>query len=132
MNRFLAFIATTSLAVRRGLCGAHAALIAGLSLVPAWVFPPSATQVPGMDKVVHVALYGMLGALLRWAAGRDNLSRAARALPLAGAGYGLALEWLQIWASDGSRGFTWGDVAANAVGVALGWQVLRRLSARRA
>ena len=31
-----------SLTVRRGLCAAHAGLIAVLSLVPVWLFPPSA------------------------------------------------------------------------------------------
>ncbi|MDD3440651.1 MAG: hypothetical protein PHU50_04285, partial [Kiritimatiellae bacterium] len=56
-----------SLAVRRGLCAAHAGLIAVLSLAPVWLFPPSAGSVPGLDKVVHFVLYGLLGALLRWA-----------------------------------------------------------------
>jgi VanZ family protein len=108
------------LAVRRGLCAAHLALIAVLSLLPARLFPPSASSVPGMDKVVHMVLYGLLGVLLRWAAASSRGGTSGWRLPLAGAAYGLLMEGLQGWLGWG-RSFSWGDAAANLAGVVLFW-----------
>ncbi len=107
--------------MRRWACAIHLALIAALSLVPAWLFPPSLSRIPGIDKWAHVAMYGILGALFRWAAGQEKISPAARWLPVAGAGYGLLMEFLQRWISGGSRMFSWGDAVANLAGVVLFW-----------
>ncbi len=109
------------LAVRRGLCTAHLALIAVLSLLPARVFPPSATQVPGLDKVVHVLLYGVLGALLRWTLAREGEARPGPGWPAAAIGYGLLMEVAQLTLSGGSRSFSWADAVANAIGVIAAW-----------
>ena len=109
------------LRVRRWACAGHLALIAFLSLVPAWLFPPSVSAIPGIDKWAHVAMYGVLGALLRWAAGPAATARAARWLPVAGVAYGFLMELLQLWISGGGRSFSWADAAANLVGVVLCW-----------
>ena len=114
--------------VRRRICAAHGALIAALSLMPAWMFPPSASRIPGFDKVVHAAMYGGLGALLRWAAGGKSILPAARWLPAAGAGYGLLMELLQPWIGGAGRTFSWGDAWANLAGIAVGWIVADRLA----
>lgn len=106
---------------RKWACSVHLALIAVLSLAPAWLFPPSPPGVPGIDKAVHVGLYGVLGALLRWAAGPRAERRAALWLPIAGAAYGLILEGLQPLIGGEGRSFSWGDAAANLIGVALFW-----------
>ncbi len=125
-------VSVVPLAVRRGLCAAHLALIAVLSLVPARLFPPSATQVPGMDKVVHVVLYGVLGVLLRWAAEGGAAWAKGWTLPLAGAGYGLLMEACQLCFSGGQRSFSWADALANLAGVMLFWHLAGRvLSANR-
>lgn len=113
-------------AVRRWACAAHLALIAVLSLLPGWIFPASASRIPGLDKWVHAAMYGVLGALLRWAAGA-KVGPAGRWLPLAGGGYGLLMEFLQRWISGGSRTFSWGDAAANLAGVVLLWMAAGRI-----
>lgn len=110
-----------SLATRRWICGGYLVLIAVLSLVPAWLFPPSLAEVPGIDKWVHVAMYGGLGMLLRWAAGAGRLSWRALGLPLAGAGYGLLMECLQCAMNGAGRAFSWGDAGANLVGVVVVW-----------
>lgn len=119
-----------SLQIRRWICAVQMAAIAVLSLVPAWVFPPSPAGIPGIDKVVHVAMYGVLGALLRWAAGPWAATRAARWLPVAGAFYGLLLEGLQPWIGGAGRSFSWGDAAANLVGVVLAWLAAGRYLGR--
>jgi len=127
-------LAAVPMVARRWACGAHLALIAILSLLPAWMFPPSAAGIPGIDKVAHVAMYGVLGILLRWAAGDKSQTRDNRpetrdfeiwmwGLPLAGAGYGLLMELLQLGFSGGSRMFSWWDAAANLAGVVLFWWV---------
>lgn len=119
------------LRTRRWVCAGHLALIAVLSLVPAWVFPPSATEIPGIDKWVHVAMYGVLGALLRWAAGGKSISAAARWLPASGFGYGWLMEILQGGIGGEGRAFSWGDVAANLAGVVVGWLFALWLTRRR-
>ena len=120
-----------SQSIRRGLCAAHAGLIAGLSLAPAWVFPPSAGSVPGLDKVVHFVLYGLLGALLRWAQPPGRGGRRGAAWVAAAAGYGLLMEILQLTLCAGSRGFSWGDALANTAGAAGGWALAQRVLARQ-
>ena len=106
---------------RRRACGFHLALIAGLSLLPAWLFPPSLAQIPGVDKWVHLAMYGVLGALFRWAAGAPPEWRTHLALPLAAAGYGLLMEILQLEIGGPGRMFSWSDAAANLAGAVLFW-----------
>ena len=119
------------LPIRMWACAAHLALIAVLSLMPAWLFPPSQPGVSGIDKAVHVGLYGVLGALLRWAAGPRAAPRAALWLPAAGAVYGFLLELLQPWMGGAGRAFSWGDAAANLVGVFLFWIAAGRWLGRK-
>jgi VanZ family protein len=123
-------LTSVSLVVRRWICAIHLALIAVLSLAPAWLFPPSPPGLPGIDKAVHVGLYGILGALLRWAAGPWAATRAALALPAAGALYGLLLELLQPWLGGAGRAFSWADAAANLAGIVLFWVVAGRFLGR--
>ena len=116
--------------IRRTVCAVHLAAIAVLSLLPAWLFPPAAAGIPGIDKVVHAAMYGVLGALFRWAAG-PKVSPAGRWLPAAAAGYGLLMEFLQLEFSGGARMFSWGDAAANLAGAFLFWSVAGRFLGKR-
>ena len=109
--------------LRRRACGFHLALIAVLSLLPAWLFPPSLAQIPGVDKWVHVAMYGVLGALFRWAAGARPGWRMHLALPLAAAGYGLLMEILQLGIGGPGRMFSWSDALANLAGAIVLWVV---------
>jgi VanZ family protein len=107
--------------LRRLACAIHLVLIAVLSLLPVWLFPPSLSRVPGIDKWVHVAMYGLLGALLRWAAGPGDGPPPGRWLPVAAVGYGLLMEFFQLVFSGGARSFSWGDAVANGVGAILFW-----------
>lgn len=117
--------------IRRGACAIQLVLIAVLSLLPPWLFPPSITRIPGMDKWIHGAMYGLLGALMRWAAGQEKAPAASWWLPLAGAGYGLMMEFLQLHLSGGIRTFSWWDAAANLVGVVAFWYGAGRFLANR-
>ncbi|HOO19985.1 MAG TPA: VanZ family protein [Kiritimatiellia bacterium] len=118
-------------AIRRRLCAAHAGLIAVLSLVPAWMFPPSTGGVPGLDKAVHFVLYGVLGALLRWAQPPGRSGRRGAAWVAVAAGYGLLMEVLQLTLCAGSRGFSWRDALANTAGAAVGWLAIQWSAAPR-
>ncbi len=109
--------------LRRRVCTLYLILLTVLSLLPAYLFPPSVTQISGIDKAMHVAMYGLLAAMLRWAAGQGPLRPAARWLPLAAAGYGLLMECLQLLLSGGTRMFGWDDALANLVGAVLFWVV---------
>ena len=129
-NRLKTMVLACPMRVRRAACAVHLALIAVLSLAPAWLFPPSPPGIPGIDKAVHVGLYGVLGALLRWAAGPGAGRRAAWRLPAAGAAYGLAMEVLQPWIGGAGRAFSWGDAAANLAGIMLFWLVAGRFLGR--
>ena len=127
IRRLIAWLLSCPMRIRRWACAGHLALIATLSLLPARLFPPSIPRVPGMDKWAHLAMYGVLGALLRWAAGPGKPSPAARWLPVAGAGYGLLMEGLQLWIGGAGRMFSWGDAAANLAGVILFWVAADRV-----
>jgi VanZ family protein len=74
------------------------------------------------DKVAHVGLYTVLGATLAW-----GETRVARRLPLLlvflGVGYGVLDEWHQSFVPG--RHPSMGDVLADAVGVILGFSILR-------
>lgn len=107
--------------VRRWVCAAHLVVIAVLSLLPIWLFPPSISEIQGIDKIVHFAMYGLLGALLRWAADGSQWGSRCWGLPMAGAAYGLLMEGCQFWFSGGGRSFSWGDAVANWMGVMLFW-----------
>lgn len=122
-QRFRTWLLACPVPLRRRACAIHLALITALSLVPSWLFPPSPVSVPGMDKWVHVAMYGVLGTLLRWAAepGEGEVPPFRRWLPLAAAGYGLLMEFLQLVFGGGTRMFSWGDAAANLAGAVLFW-----------
>ena len=130
-NRLITILLACPLRIRKWACAVHLALIAVLSLAPAWLFPPSPPGIPGIDKAVHVGLYGVLGALLRWAAGSRAWRRAALWLPAAGAVYGFLLELLQPRLGGAGRAFSWGDAAANLVGVFLFWTAAGRWLGRK-
>ena len=102
-------------------CTGHTGLITVLSLAPARLFPAPAGGIPGIDIGVHVAMYGVLGGLLRWAAGPRPLALAARGLPAAAAVYGLMLEGVQIGLNSAGRTGSWLDAWANLAGIVFGW-----------
>jgi VanZ family protein len=82
-----------------------------LSLIPA---PPTGPE--HGDKLGHAGSY----ALLMWWFAQAWLQRDARALTAAGLlALGVALEFAQGW--TGYRSFSIADIAADGLGVALGW-----------
>ena len=89
------------------------AIVIVLSLIPS---PPTFTAFPQEDKLQHVLAYG---ALMLWFAQirQPGAARAISALALLALGIGL--EFVQGWL--GTRTFSVADMAADAVGVALGW-----------
>jgi len=88
--------------------------------------------VPGLDKVLHALLYGGLAFLLqRWL--RGGLRRPpARPLLLAGIVCGIyaVLDELHQLAIP-KRTFSFGDLAADAVGIGIGLAVAAVMLARR-
>ncbi|NCA81154.1 MAG: hypothetical protein EOM72_00210 [Opitutae bacterium] len=116
---------------RRWACAIHMALIAVLSLLPAWRFPPSLAQIPGADKWAHVAMYGVLGALFRWAAELEEARSPRWLLPAAAIGYGLLMEILQLTLRGGVRTFSWADAVANGVGAVGFWWGMGRFLQNR-
>ena len=92
------------------------AMVIVLSLIPS---PPTLPVEQG-DKFEHVAAYGSLmfwfaQAYLRW---NERRWIAAALVAL-----GIGLEYVQGW--TGWRDFSYADMAADAIGVALGWLVAR-------
>lgn len=79
---------------------------------------------PGLDKLAHMALYGVLGLLVAHASGSVPWAVAAALL------VGLADEWLQ----SGTAGRTadWLDLVADVAGALLaGWALIRTRRRRR-
>ena len=94
---------------------AWAALLFGLSSLPAGSTPASPFSFPGDDKVVHAALYAVLGGLLRLALGRTG-----PAIAIAAA-YGASDEVHQAFVPGRDADvFDWfADVAGAVLGAAL-------------
>jgi VanZ family protein len=110
-----------------------AALIFTFSSFPGSAYP--ATDVPGADKLVHLALYATLGALCA----RALLLRAPDAEPprrrlllLAAVAmatlYGVSDELHQLFVP--ARSADWHDAVADAAGAILGTSVASRIWAR--
>jgi VanZ family protein len=75
-----------------------------------------------LDKLAHAFVYGILAYLLLWGVsgnGRRITNRTTSLVFLAGASYGLLLEYVQFAFFPG-RYFEWGDELANVIGTLLG------------
>lgn len=74
------------------------------------------------DKVVHLVLYGVLGATLAWGRRSSRAGVPHWALLLVGVAYGAADEWHQRFVPD--RHASLADLAADVVGLSLGYLLL--------
>lgn len=102
--------------------GPAAAWAAVLFLLSEWSAVPRSTWAALNDKVVHVALFAVLGAALAW--GRRHAAAAPPhwSLLLLGCGYGALDEWHQSYVPG--RQPSAGDLAADMIGVTLGYALL--------
>ena len=111
---------------------AYAALIFALSST---TLPPGAEPLPGLfrlDKLLHIAEYGILGMLVAMAASHlaPNFRWGHLASLLAGIGYAASDEFHQTLV-PGRRGDVW-DFLADVLGVALGVLIVLWLAWRSA
>lgn len=74
--------------------------------------------VPGVDKIVHFVLYGVLGLLIARALDRRGVARAALLAILIGASFGAVDEWHQRFIAGRSPSAA--DWAADVAGAAVG------------
>jgi hypothetical protein len=99
-----------------------------LSAQPADELP--ASWFPFEDKLVHAAVYAVLGALAARAAARAGVGRGAAVLALVGAcAFGLLDEWTQRFSPG--RTPSLGDWAADGIGALAGFLLLVRYHRRR-
>ncbi len=112
-----------------GPAAAWAGVLFFLSAIPGQPRPPFLFD--GEDTVAHVGLYAVLGALLARGAGRRAADQ-PRPFVLWAVGFlfGASDEWHQAFVPG--RDVSLGDLAADAVGVALGYWLFTRFLGRRA
>ena len=79
---------------------------------------PPGLDIEQGDKLQHMAAYGML---MLWFAQLSDELRRRRRTALALVALGIAIEYVQL-ATD-YRDFSYGDMVADALGVALGWSL---------
>lgn len=97
---------------------------------------PSAPAIPGVDKVVHGGMYGVLGALVaRGMTVRGRVARWGWGWVVAGvvvAGFAAADEWHQQWIPGrGADALDWvADVAGATLGASLSRTALLRRETR--
>lgn len=114
--------------MRRALRGA---VFVGYVVLIAWLAlrPPAAGAAgfPGVDKLLHAGAFAVMMGLALWAMGRK------RAIQAAGTclAIGLLIEAAQ-YAMPFGREADPGDMAANAVGILIGFLVWRALGLARA
>ena len=86
---------------------------------------PSGFTLPiGADKVIHGALYLVLGLALGWARYRGGAAIPASVLILMGLGYGALDEWHQSFVPG--RDASMGDAVADGIGVIVGFAIFGR------
>ncbi len=78
----------------------------------------------GEDKLVHMAIYSLLGALAARAALRAGMGRGAFLLVLACVAYGLFDEWYQQFTPGRSSDLL--DALADAIGAGAGFALVLR------
>lgn len=100
----------------------YAGGITWLSSQPASELPPP--MFVGEDKLVHMAIYSLLGALAARAGLRAGMGRRALFLYLACVAYGLFDEWYQQFTPGRSSDLL--DVVADAVGAGAGFTLVLR------
>jgi hypothetical protein len=84
-----------------------------LSLIP---HPPTLTDYPNEDKIGHVLCYAVL---MLWFAQIHPITRQRRLNAMGLLALGIGLEVVQ--GAMGSRTFSFADMGADTVGVAVGW-----------
>jgi VanZ family protein len=101
------------------LAVAWAALVLFLGSRPRDALPESPLlDLPGADKVLHAAVYGVLGAMVARAAGAKAPWRSLLVGALAGTLCGMLDEWVQGHVPGRTR--SWADLLADAAGAAFG------------
>jgi VanZ family protein len=111
-----------------GPAGAWAALLFGLSALPEL---STAATIPYGDKVAHLLVYSVFGALLAFGRGRSERPVPHVLLLLIGALYAVSDEWHQFYVPG--RVPDVADWAADLVGLVAGYTVgIRAWSSRNA
>jgi len=108
--------------------GPAAVWAAVLFLSSEWSGLPRSVWAALNDKLIHLALYGVLGATLAW--GKNSASTAPPhwALLLLGVAYGALDEWHQSFVPR--RDPSLDDLLADVVGVGVGYLLLWLVSSR--
>jgi VanZ family protein len=98
---------------------AWAALLIFLGSRPGDALPESPLlDLPGADKVLHAAVYGVLGALVARAGAAASWRRAVLLGTLAGLACGMLDEWVQGHVPGRTR--SWADLLADTAGALFG------------
>ena len=92
-----------------------------LLLAPAQTFRDVSQIFPFQDKIVHLAIFGILAALIRWSIpnpwGRGWKGGLVRLVLMS---YGTGTECLQALFSSLGRSFEWADILMDCIGIVLG------------
>jgi len=100
-----------------------------LFLLSAWSGPQVWVPFEGADKLAHLALYSVLGGALAYGAVLDPSSPAHVLMISIGVLYGASDEWHQAFVAG--RTPSWGDWAADVLGVAVAYPMVFKMLARR-
>ena len=126
----ISFIFSFKLWLRKTLAILYLAVVAVLSLMPAYELPHF-TVFAGIDKVVHFSMYFGLAILACWSIEIDRKRMAPIYSLLAGVFcYGVLMEILQRTMHNG-RNFEFRDMLANLSGAIVGIIVYRYLDKLR-
>lgn len=101
-----------------------AVVIVYLSAFPA---PQTGIEFEGMDKVAHLAAYGVLAFLMAggfYKSEKQLTKKAIYRIAILAIALGIAMELMQYWFFP-NRYFEYGDMVANTVGCVLGIGTIR-------
>jgi hypothetical protein len=96
---------------------------------PAKTFHDFGQIFPFQDKIIHLAIFGIFSALIRWSIpnpwGRGWKAGGIMLILMA---YGAGTECVQALILSLGRSFEWADILMDCIGVAVGMLVCGRLS----
>ena len=135
LEKFISAFIRTSLAAKYGFLDQthrkflsfaliiYLVLLAWLSLMPASNFSNSLINFKGADKIVHGIIYLILAMLMFLPfikLKQKSMMKISFIVFILASGYGLLMEFLQLWIRSVSRSFETGDIIANCIGVVTG------------
>lgn len=105
-------------------------LIYILLTLPFKELPDAALKIPFADKLVHAFLFGVMVILLGWIYRKETFKKNSLKIflfAIIASFYGIAMEFVQKYATNNQRSFSEWDMLADVIGAFIGFFIIRKI-----